>query len=50
MLLVEQHIRLALAIADRSYVLHGGRIVMQNGRADGRIHAEVERAVLYGVD
>jgi branched-chain amino acid transport system ATP-binding protein len=47
-LLVEQRIPLALEIADRSYVLHLGRVVMQQGRADARAAGEVERAVISG--
>ena len=51
MLLVEQHVRQALDIADRVYVMQRGRIVM-SGTVDevrGRID-EIEATYLPGVE
>ena len=51
MLLVEQHVRLALGIADRVYVMQRGHIVM-DGTVDemrGRID-EVESTYLPGAE
>jgi branched-chain amino acid transport system ATP-binding protein len=49
-LLVEQHVRKAMAVADRVYVLQRGRIVMEGTASDvtGDI-GQVERAYLSGV-
>lgn len=48
-LLVEQHARQALAVADRGYLLHRGRLVLAGGSAEltGRIE-EIERGYLDG--
>jgi sulfate-transporting ATPase len=49
-LLVEQHARQALAVADRAYVLHRGRAVMESSSADLLDDpAALERAYLGGV-
>jgi branched-chain amino acid transport system ATP-binding protein len=49
-LLVEQHIRQALSVADRVYVMQRGRIVMQGTADDVRKDIEqIERAYLSGV-
>jgi branched-chain amino acid transport system ATP-binding protein len=50
-LLVEQHVRTALKIADRGYVLRRGRVVMEGSGADlyQRI-SEIEASYLSGVD
>ena len=46
-LLVEQHLREALAVADRGYVLQRGQIVMEGSRAQLRARAsEIESAYL----
>jgi ABC-type branched-subunit amino acid transport system ATPase component len=46
-LMVEQHTRQALSVADRGYVLHGGRIALQGATADlSRRLAEIEAAYL----
>ena len=49
-LLVEQHVRQALTVADRVYVVQRGKIVMSGTAAEvaGNIE-EVERAYLSGV-
>jgi branched-chain amino acid transport system ATP-binding protein len=48
-LLVEQHVRQALAVADRAYILHRGRIAMSGNAGDllRRID-EIERLYLTG--
>lgn len=48
-LLVEQHVRSALAVADRVYVLRRGRVVLSGTAVEmrGRIH-EIERSYLAG--
>jgi len=49
-LLVEQHARLALEVADRVCVLHGGKLVMDGTSADVRENpVALERAYLRGV-
>ena len=49
-LLVEQHVRKAMAVADRVYVLQRGQIVMEGTAADmARDIGQVERAYLSGV-
>jgi branched-chain amino acid transport system ATP-binding protein len=49
-LLVEQHIRQALAVADRVYVMQRGRIVMEGTTAEAQADIEqIERAYLSGV-
>jgi ABC-type branched-subunit amino acid transport system ATPase component len=46
LLLVDQMARLALSIADRGYVLQGGRIVQAGAAADLRSDAALEKAYL----
>ena len=46
LLLVEQNLRMALAISDDAYVLSGGRIVLSGPASDVRDHPEVRRAYL----
>lgn len=46
MLLVEQNVRLALAISDYAYVLDGGRTVIEGPAADIEQNAEVQRTYL----
>ena len=47
--LVEQHVRHALAVADRCYVLHRGGIVLHRDASDAIEHlADVESAFLRG--
>jgi branched-chain amino acid transport system ATP-binding protein len=45
-LLVEQNVRSALALADRGYVLENGRIVLQGAGAELIEHPKVKRAYL----
>ena len=45
-LLVEQNVRQALALADRGYVLENGRIVLQGAGAELIAHPKVKRAYL----
>jgi branched-chain amino acid transport system ATP-binding protein len=45
-LLVEQNVRQALALADRGYVLENGRIVLEGRGADLVGHPTVKRAYL----
>jgi len=45
-LLVEQNVRQALALADRGYVLENGRIVLQRAGAELIEHPKVKRAYL----
>jgi branched-chain amino acid transport system ATP-binding protein len=45
-LLVEQNVRQALALADRGYVLENGRIVLEGRGADLVEHPKVKRAYL----
>ena len=45
-LLVEQNVRQALALADRGYVLENGRIVLQGAGAELIEHPKVRRAYL----
>jgi branched-chain amino acid transport system ATP-binding protein len=47
-LLVEQNIRQALAVADRAYVLETGRIVLSGTGAELRATADIEKAYLSG--
>jgi branched-chain amino acid transport system ATP-binding protein len=49
-LLVEQHVRQALEVADRVYVLQRGRLVFQGSATDAAAQiGEIERAYLEGV-
>jgi branched-chain amino acid transport system ATP-binding protein len=45
-LLVEQNVRQALAVADRGYVLSGGRVTLSGTGAELRANPEIERAYL----
>jgi branched-chain amino acid transport system ATP-binding protein len=45
-LLVEQNVRRALALADRGYVLENGRVVLQGAGAELVEHPKVKRAYL----
>jgi len=45
-LLVEQNVRQALALADRGYVLENGRIVLQGSGGELIEHPRVKRAYL----
>ncbi len=45
-LLVEQNVRQALAVADRGYVLSGGRVILAGTGAELRANPEIERAYL----
>jgi branched-chain amino acid transport system ATP-binding protein len=47
-LLVEQNVRQALAVADRGYVLETGSVVMSGTGAELRADSEIERAYLSG--
>jgi len=47
-LLVEQHVQLALAIADRGYVLSHGRVVLQDDAAALRENRELLMASYFG--
>jgi branched-chain amino acid transport system ATP-binding protein len=47
-LLVEQHVQLALAIADRGYVLSHGRVVLQDSAAALRANRELLMASYFG--
>jgi branched-chain amino acid transport system ATP-binding protein len=50
-LLVEQHVRQALAIADRAYLLDRGEVALEGSAAEMITHLdEIERAYLEGVD
>jgi branched-chain amino acid transport system ATP-binding protein len=46
MLVVEQNANMALAVADRGYVLQTGRIVLADGASALRAHSELRRAYL----
>ena len=46
-ILVEQHVRQTLAIADRVYVMRGGQIVLEGAAADFARPARGNRVVLY---
>lgn len=46
LLLVEQNARLALSLADRAYVLEGGRVVLQGTGRELLNHADVVKAYL----
>ena len=45
-LLIEQNARAALAVADRGYVLEGGKIIVQGPAADLLANSDVQRAYL----
>ncbi len=45
-LLVEQNVRQALAVADRGYVLTAGRVTLEGGGGELRSHPELEQAYL----
>ena len=45
-LLVEQNVRQALAVADRGYVLETGSVVLSGTGAELRANADIERAYL----
>jgi branched-chain amino acid transport system ATP-binding protein len=45
-LLVEQNVRQALAVADRGYVLAGGKVILSGSGAELRANPEIERAYL----
>ena len=45
-LLVEQNVRQALAVADRGYVLATGRVILEGSGAELRADPEIERAYL----
>jgi branched-chain amino acid transport system ATP-binding protein len=45
-LLVEQNVRQALAVADRGYVLETGTVVLSGTGAELRAHPDIERAYL----
>ncbi len=45
-LLVEQNVRQALAVADRGYVLTAGRVILQGDGGQLRSHPELEQAYL----
>jgi branched-chain amino acid transport system ATP-binding protein len=45
-LLVEQNIRQALAVADRGYVLSTGRVILEGSGAELRANPEIEQAYL----
>ncbi len=45
-LLVEQNIRQALAVADRGYVLSTGKVILEGGGAELRANPEIEQAYL----
>jgi branched-chain amino acid transport system ATP-binding protein len=45
-LLVEQNVRQALAVADRGYVLSGGRVILAGTGAELRANPEIEQAYL----
>ena len=47
-LLVEQNVRQALAVADRAYVLETGRVVLSGTGAELRANADIEKAYLSG--
>ena len=47
-LLVEQSARMALAVADRGYVMEGGRVVLAGSATELQENAEVKRAYLGG--
>ncbi|HVO40233.1 MAG TPA: ABC transporter ATP-binding protein [Spirochaetia bacterium] len=47
-LLVEQNVRQALAVADRAYVLETGRVVLSGTGAELRANTEIEKAYLSG--
>jgi branched-chain amino acid transport system ATP-binding protein len=49
-LLVEQHVRQALAVADRAYVMQRGRVVLEGSGADIRLRLdEIETTYLSGI-
>ena len=45
-LLVEQNVRQALAVADRGYVLDTGRVILEGSGAELRANPELEQAYL----
>ena len=45
-LLVEQNVELALGIADRAYVMHGGRIIHESSAAALRADRTLQRRLL----
>ncbi len=45
-LLVEQNVRQALAVADRGYVLAGGKVILSGTGSELRANPEIERAYL----
>jgi branched-chain amino acid transport system ATP-binding protein len=45
-LLVEQNVRQALAVADRGYVLAAGRVILEGSGGELRSHPELEQAYL----
>jgi branched-chain amino acid transport system ATP-binding protein len=48
--LVEQHIELALSVADRGIILNHGRVVLQGGARDLLARREQVEAAYFGAD